>query len=119
MKIVRNFILTIISLFSIIYYTSVFYFNGKLILEKDGILLWTILMTVIIITLIIGLFNSREIMLNRKQMMILVEQNEKLIYLVENLSDKQDNDSDEIIETIRNSRSVSLDILNKIKRGDK
>jgi len=112
MKRIATIIFTIMSLFSLIYYTTQYYLNGELILKEDGIILWTILMTVIIVTLMLGVNNSNK--LNK-----LEKQNEELIKLVKNFSINQDENCDEILETVRNARSVSFDILSKMKRGDK
>lgn len=111
MKKFTTYTFSAISIFSLIYFTVKYYHDSKLSFNEDGILGWTILILVILATLIIGIVNNHEILSVK-------EQNKDLLKIVNKLLERQDDVCDEILETLQNSREISLDIYNKVKRGD-
>ena len=103
---------TALSIFCLTYYTIKFYFDGKLIFGNNKIFMWTILVMIILATLLLGVINNKEIITVKQQ-------NKELVYIVNKILERQDETCDEILETLQNSREISLDIYNKINRkGD-
>lgn len=100
-------ILTIISLFSLIYYSSKFY---KYIKVEDCSILYFTLLFVIILTLGLGIFNAYSTVKLKRQ-------NEELLNIVYELSEKLDLNCGKVLEATFNSRDIELDIYNKIKEG--
>ena len=108
MKKLTTYIFSAISIFSLIYFTVKYYFDGALSFNRNNILVWTI---VILFTLILGIANNRELQ-------TIKQQNSNLIGLVSRLIESHENNCDEILTTLLNSREIDLDIYNKIKEGD-
>ena len=111
MKKLTTYIFSAISIFSLIYFTVKYYFDGALSFNRNNILVWTILVFVILFTLILGILNNRELQ-------TIKQQNSNLIGLVSRLIESHENNCDEILTTLLNSREIDLDIYNKIKKGD-
>lgn len=111
MKKITTYLFSIISIFSLIYFTVKYYFDGALIFSNNNILVYTILISIILLTLILGIVNNRE--LNT-----IKQQNVDLIGLISKLINSHDEKCEELLITMLNSREIELDIYNKIKEGD-
>lgn len=110
-KRLTTYIFSMISIFSLIYFSIKYYYNGNINFDKSDTLGLSIVIFIMLATFIIGVMNNREIKMIKKQ-------NNELIKLVEMFIEKQDESCGEILHTIQNSREVSLDIFNKLKKGD-
>lgn len=112
MKKFTTYVFSAISIFSLVYFTIKYYCDSKLNFSEHNIIGWTILILIILATLVIGIINNREIG-------VVKNQNRELVAIVNKLLERQDDVCDEILETLQNSREISLDIYNKIKcKGD-
>ena len=111
MKRFITFLFSVISIFCLVYFTVKYYYNNTLTFGKDGIFGWTVLILIILATLIIGIMNNREIA-------VVKSQNTELVTIINKLLERQDDVRDEILETLQNNKEISLDIFNRIKKGD-
>jgi len=111
MKKLTTYLCSIISIFSLIYFTVKYYFNGELFFGEKSVLLWTILIFIILSTLILGIVNNQELQTIKRN-------NVDLINLVLKLVDSHEDKCEELLTTLLNSRDIELDIYNKIKNGE-
>jgi len=125
MKKFTTYLFSYISIFSLLYFTIKYYANGFLNFNQRYLFFWTFLVMIILVTLIIGLVNNHELRILKKQNKKLLDnndellsKNEELIGLVTKILNKSDEYSNEILVTLLNSREVSLDIYNKMEKGD-
>lgn len=107
-----TYLLGLLSIFSICYYSAKFYTNKFLNFEDKPTLFWIILLTIILVTLVLGLYNCYEISQVRKE-------NKELIELVKELREQSDNNCNNVLEATYNSRDINLDIYELIKYKDK
>lgn len=98
--------MTVISIFSLAYYTIKFY------PKNEHLVFWVVIMVLVIITLLLGVYNAY----NNK---VLRKQNEELISLVATLSHKMDKNCDKVLESVYNSRDIELDVYNILKEKEK
>lgn len=112
MKKIMTYIFSIISIFSLVYFTVKYYCDSVLVFGESNIIGWTVLIFIILATLIVGIVNNKE--LNT-----LKSQNTELVSIVNKLLERQDEVCDELLVTLQNSREISLDIFNltKNKKG--
>jgi len=136
MKKLTTYIFSAISIFSLVYFTVKYYFDGALNFNRNNIMVWTILVFVILLTLILGIVNNRELQTIKSQNENIQEQNTNLMGLVVKLVGNNDeahkilaelstkviknheDTHDELLTTLLNSREIELDIYNKLKDGE-
>jgi len=103
--------LSIISIFSLVYFTSKYYYNSYLSFDESSYLLWGIIVLIMLITLCIGVYNSIQI--NK-----ITKQNKDLTSIILQLVENQDDTCLEILQTLKNSREIELDIFQKLNKGE-
>ena len=104
LKVIGIVILAIISLFSLGYYATKFYSDGTLKIEDAPAIVWIIFLFCIFVSLGLGIYNAIK---NE----VLISMNKELMRKLEEIQCE----NKDIIDTIDNSRDISLDIYNKIK----
>lgn len=101
MKKLATYVFSAISIFSLLYFTVKYYFDGALNFNHSNILMWTIFIFIILFTLVLGICNNRELQLIKKQ-------NTDLSNLVLKLVNSHDDKCDELLTTLLNSSSCVL-----------
>jgi len=117
-KRITTWVFSIISIICLLYYTVKYYHDKILVFKEGEILGWTVLMCILLALLVLGLANNREIINISRKMINVENQNTKLIELILKYIDTNENNCDEILTTLLNSREINLDIYNKIKNGE-
>ena len=56
--------------------------------------------------------------MNNREIAVVKSQNTELVTIINKLLERQDDVRDEILETLQNNKEISLDIFNRIKKGD-
>ena len=111
MKKLGTYILGLLSIFSICYYSIKFYTNKFLSFNDSSVIFWIILLILILFTLIIGLYNCYVVS-------VLKHQNIELLELVKELKEQSDTQCNNVLEATYNSRDIILDTYNVvIKEG--
>ena len=113
-----KYLLTIISIICLVYYSLKFYTDKFVSIDSAPMAFWLIMFTIIILSLLIGLYNiyiNSKILKENKEMRNLL--NQLYCKMEENHEEISDN-QDDIMETILNSRDVTLDTYNYLKRGE-
>lgn len=103
-----TYLLGLLSIFSICYYSAKFYTNKFLNLDESPTIFWIILLTIILVTLILGLYNCYEVAQVRKE-------NKELIELVRSLASNMNKEHLNQLEATYNSRDISVKTLNEIR----
>lgn len=103
-----TYILGLLSIFSIYYYSAKFYTNKFLNLDESPTLFWIVLLTIILVTLVLGLYNCYEVAQVRKE-------NKELIELVKSLASNMNKENLNQLEATYNSRDISVKTLNEIR----
>lgn len=67
MKKLTTYIFSSMSILSLLYFTIKYYFEGCLNFNRNNILVWTILIFVILLTLVLGICNNRELQIIKQQ----------------------------------------------------
>lgn len=111
MKKLCTYVGSFISALCLIYFTIKYYWNQKLTFNEGDLFGWSVIVLIILITLLIGIINNIEIKKVK-------EQNKELITIVKEICNNQENICEEVLVTLQNSREISLDIYNEIKKGD-
>jgi hypothetical protein len=62
-----TYLLGLLSIFSICYYSAKFYINKFLNFDESPTIFWIILLTIILVTLVLGLYNCYEVAQVRKE----------------------------------------------------
>lgn len=96
---------SLVCIICFLYYTARFY---DVICAKKELILWIIFGLILIITIIIGIFNSIKLCKLQKE-------NIQLTILVKELLDKSDSHYYSTLEYLQNSREISLDVLDELK----
>ena len=103
-----------ISLFStlgilcMLYYTRKFYIEGELILGKNMLVAWTIIVAMIVISLVVGTLSLWKIGKVEKQ-------NKEMKEILLKLTENEENYYDSLCHHLQNSRELSLDIFNEMQ----
>ena len=103
-----------ISLFStldilcMLYYTRKFYIEGELILGKNMLVAWTIIVAMIAISLVVGTLSLWKIGKVEKQ-------NKEMKEILLKLTENEENYYDSLCHHLQNSRELSLDIFNEMQ----
>ena len=103
-----------ISLFStlgilcMLYYTRKFYIEGELILGKNMLVAWTIIVAMIAISLVVGTLSLWKIGKVEKQ-------NKEMKEILLKLTENEENYYDSLCHHLQNSRELSLDIFDKMQ----
>lgn len=108
---VKSTILTIfasIGIFCIIYYTSKFYMERHLCFTDKMLVGWTIVGTLICISLIIGIASLWKIDKIERQ-------NDEMKDILLKMSEDSEEYYDSLCHHLQNSRELSLDIFNKMQ----
>ena len=103
-----TYLLGLLSIFSICYYSAKFYTNKFLNFEDKPTLFWIILLTMILVTLALGLYNCYEVFQVRKE-------NKELIELVRSLASNMSKEHLNQLEATYNSSEISVKTLNEIR----
>ncbi len=111
MKKILTYLGSALSIFSLLYFTVKFYFEGSLHFAHNKVFMWTILVFIILSTLVLGIVNNQELQ-------TIKQQNTDLTNLVVKLVNSHDDKCDELLTTLLNSREIELDIYNKLKDGE-
>jgi uncharacterized membrane protein affecting hemolysin expression len=112
MKKLATYLLGLLSIFSVGYYSAKFYTNKFLNLEDKPTLFWIILLTIMLVTLVLGIYNCYKIG-------IVENQNKELIELVKELREQSNENCNNVLDATYNSRDINLDIYELIKDKDK
>lgn len=115
---VVKYLLTLVSIICLIYYSLKFYTDKFISIDSAPRVFWLAMLTIMLTSLLIGLYNiyiNSKILKENKEMKELLNQ----LYdkLNENHEETTEN-QDDIMETILNSRDVTLDTYNYLKRGE-
>lgn len=97
-------IMTVVSIFSLSYYTLKFY------PQHESLLLWAILMTIIVVTLLLGIYNAYNLNIVKKQ-------NKELCETMLTMMHKSEKQRDEILESVFNSRDITIDTYNILQKS--
>lgn len=111
MKKLITYLLGLLSIFSVCYYSAKFYTHKFLKLEDAPILFWISILTIILVTLALGLYNCYAVSELRKQ-------NKELIELVKEYRRQSAEECNNILEAEYNSRDIILDTYNTIKERE-
>ena len=103
-----TYLLGLLSIFSICYYSAKFYTNKFLNFEDKPTLFWIVLLTMILVTLVLGLYNCYEVAQVRKE-------NKELIELAKSLASNMSKEHLNQLEATYNSRDISVKTLNEIR----
>ena len=115
---VVKYLLTLVSIICLIYYSLKFYTDKFISIDSAPRVFWLAMLTIMMTSLLIGLYNiyiNSKILKENKEMKELL--NQLYCKLKENHEEISDN-QDDIMETILNSRDVTLDTYNYLKRGE-
>ena len=111
---------TILSLFSLFYYTVHYYQDGELVLRWDNFYSWIAFVVVTSTLLLVGLFTLFGVESIKVKYENLESQNLELKEMISKLTDKtivfaskSEDDHDEIYEMVLNSRELMIDIAQK------
>lgn len=125
MKKIFTCLFSIIAFLSFCYYCSNFYVYRGLEYDEKYIPLYIIVFLVIAMNFFICIFNSYKIEKQSKEIKEIKEQNEKisnqneeLKRLIIKLFDRLDENSDNILQSLLNSREISLDTYLDLQERD-
>ena len=94
--------------FSVVYYTSKFYWAKLLTFGSNSLILWTILSFLILISIILSLYSCNKVC--KQEIKI-----EELKTLIVELGNKESEHHYSVLEYLNNSRDISLDALEELK----
>ena len=97
-------IMTVVNIFSLSSYTLKFY------PQHESLLLWAILMTIIVVTLLLGIYNAYNLNIVKKQ-------NKELCETMLTMMHKSEKQRDEILESVFNSRDITIDTYNILQKS--
>lgn len=99
---------SIIGIFCIVYYTSKFYLEGELCFGSNMLVSWTIIVSLIIISLIVGLHALWKV--NKIE-----RQNNEMKDILLKLAEDSEEYYDSLCHHLQNSRELSLDIFDELQ----
>ena len=100
--------LSIVIGFSIVYYTSKFYWDKSLTFNASSLILWTIVSFLILISIILSLYSCYKVCRQESQI-------EELKILIKKLCNQESEHHYSVLESLNNSRDISLDTLEELK----
>ena len=99
---------SIMSIFCMVYYSCKFYQEHQLVFDDRHLLPWAIIITMIIISLIIGLIAVWRVEKVEKQ-------NNEMKSILLQLAEDSEEYYNSLCHHLQNSRELSLDIFNKVQ----
>ena len=105
---VVSIILFVIIGFSVVYYTSKFYWEKSLTFGTNSLVLWTIFSFLILTSIVLSLYSCQKIC--KQEIKI-----EELKTLIVELENQESEHHYSILEVLNNSRDISLDTLEELK----
>lgn len=108
MKKLAVYFISILAILSLCYYSAKFYTHKQLLLSDAPKEWWIVLFTIILVSLVLGIFNFYKMnMLTKKQ--------NELLEIIELVMLNSDKNCDKILESVYNSRDIFLDTYNWLK----
>lgn len=118
MKKIATYLGSVISILSLAYFSVVYYDKGEIKFDAYFTRIALLLVLIMTISLLVGISNKYKLDKVIKQNEVLIVKNDELVNLVKELYKQNDNNHDEVLHVMQNSREISLDVYNKIKEGD-
>lgn len=101
-------VLFVIIGFSIVYYTSKFYWDKSLTFNANSLILWTIISFLILVSVMLSLYSCHKVCQQELQI-------EELKILIKKLCNQESEHHYSVLESLNNSRDISLDTLEELK----
>lgn len=112
MKKLATYLLGILSIFSICYYSAKFYTDKFLSFDDESVIHWIIVLTIVLFTLVLGLYNCYVVSQVRRQ-------NSELFTLIDKFMFMSEEQCNNVLEATYNSRDIMLDTYNAIVKERK
>lgn len=132
MKKRTQYLIIVLGIICLVYYSLKFYMNKFISIDSAPMGFWVVIFLILILSLLLGVYNvhiNSKILKENKEIkesnIEILKENSEMKDLLNQLYDKlSDNheetvaNQDDIMETILNSRDVTIDTYNHIKRGE-
>lgn len=114
-KMIGGYVFSIISLYSLIYYSFRFYIQKYIEFTQNDMTLWNIVCSIITLSLMLGIYNIYKNNVQLKKLEKQTENIELLINLARDLSKNSEENYDNICHYIRNNRELILEIFDELE----